>query len=56
MFVHVKYGMERGDRVMEFSSNSFTTVNDVIEVRPVHGSCCTHMTYVNRKKMYQPIT
>ena len=31
MFVHVKYGNECGDRMMEFSSNYFITVDDVIE-------------------------
>ena len=30
MFVHVTYGSERGDRVTEFNSSSFTTVNDVL--------------------------
>ena len=40
MFVHAKYGNERGDRVMEFSSNSFTTVTYVKEkIRLVYGRC-----------------
>ena len=30
MFVHVKYGNECGDRVMEFTSNHIITVDDVI--------------------------
>ena len=30
MFVHVTYGSERGDHVMEFNSSSFTTVNYVL--------------------------
>ena len=41
MFVHVKYGNDCGDRVMEFSSNNFTTVNYVIEKpRFAYGKCC----------------
>ena len=32
MFVHVKYGNECGDRIVEFNNNNqFITVNDVIE-------------------------
>ena len=46
MFVHVKYGNECGDRVVEFSSNSFTPVNDVIEkTRLVYGKCCILQLY-----------
>ena len=46
MFVHVKYGSECGDRVMDFNSNGFTTVNDVIEkVRTVYVRCCTLQLY-----------
>ena len=40
MFGHVKYGNECGDRVMEFSSNHFITVNNVIEkARLRYGKC-----------------
>ena len=40
MFAHVKYGNECGDRVMEFSSNHFITVNNVIEkARLTSGNC-----------------
>ena len=46
MFVHVKYGNECGDRVMEFSSNSFTTVNDVLEkARLAYGRCSILQLY-----------
>ena len=46
MFVHVKYRNERGIRVMEFSSNSFNTVNDVTEkVRLVYGKLCILQLY-----------
>ena len=31
MLAHVKYGNDCGDRVMDFSSNHFITVNNVIE-------------------------
>ena len=42
----MKYGNDRGDRVMEFSSNRFTTVNDVREkARPVYGRYCTLQLY-----------
>ena len=35
-----------GGHVMEFSINSFTTVNNVIEkVRLVYGRCCTLQLY-----------
>ena len=53
MFVHVKYGNERGDCMMEFSSNSnsFTTVNNVIEkVRPVYGRCCSLQLYNEHRR------
>ena len=37
----MKYGNECGDRVMEFSRNHFTAVNDVIEkARLAYGKCC----------------
>ena len=40
MFVHVKHGNECGDHVMEFSSNPFITVNNVIEeARLTYGKC-----------------
>ena len=40
MFVHVKYGNECGDYVMEFSSNHFNTVNHVIKkARLTYGKC-----------------
>ena len=40
MFVHVKYGNECGDRVMEFSSNHFITVDDVREkAKLTYGKC-----------------
>ena len=40
MFVHVKYGNECGDRVMEFSSNHLITVDDVIEkAKLTYGKC-----------------
>ena len=29
--MHVKYGKERGDRVMEFNTKHFATVHDVID-------------------------
>ena len=31
MFVHVKYGYECGDRIMEWNNNLLITVNYVIE-------------------------
>ena len=40
MFVHVKYGNECGDCVMEYNSNHFITVNNVIEkARLTYGKC-----------------
>ena len=42
MFVHVKYGNECGDRILEFNNNQFITGNDVIEkVRHTYGECST---------------
>ena len=42
MFVHVKYGKERGDRVMEFRRKTFATAHDVIDrALPAYGGCCT---------------
>ena len=39
--IPVKYGNECGDRVMEFSSNNFTILNDVIEKTILaYGKCC----------------
>ena len=40
MFVHVKYGNERRDPIMEFNNNQFVTVNDITEkVRHTYGEC-----------------
>ena len=40
MFVHMKYGNECGNRVMEFSTNHFITVNNVLEeARLTYGKC-----------------
>ena len=42
MFLHVKYGNECGDRIMEFNNNQFITVNNVIEkARHTYGECST---------------
>ena len=42
MFVHVTYGNECGDGIMEFNNNQFITVNDVIEkVRHTYEECST---------------
>ena len=42
MFVHVKYGSECGDCIIEFNNNQFITVNNVIEkLRLTYGECST---------------
>ena len=42
MLVHVKYGNECRNCIMEFNSNQFITVNDITEkVRHTYGECST---------------
>ena len=44
--MHVKYGKERGDQVMEFSSKMFATAHDVIDrALPAYGRCCILRLY-----------
>ena len=44
--MHVKYGKERGDRVMEFSRTNFATAHDVIDrALPAYGGCCILRLY-----------
>ena len=45
MFVHVTYGSERGDRVMELNSSSFTTVSNVLGKVSHGGGGCTLQLY-----------
>ena len=46
MFIHVQFGSERGDYVMEFEKKCFITAFDILEkVRYICGTCSTLRLY-----------
>ena len=49
MFIHVQFGSEKGDYVMEFEKNCFITAFDVLEkVRYRCGTCSTLKLFNDR--------